>query len=184
MLIFSLLAIIAIIRAGHGNSWSYFNPSSGPSGFSGVGLAVVFGLLSFIGFEAAAMLGEETGNPRRNVPLAVRFALIGVGVFFVFVVYGLAAGFHLNTAAGLKAFLASPAQFTTLAQTVRVLAQAAGRPGRHRGAVLLHARRAEHHRAGGVRDGPGAHHPREPVRGAHPASSPRTSRSTRWSGSR
>jgi amino acid transporter len=117
MIIFSVLALIAIIRAGHGNSLSYFNPSSGPSGFSGVALAVVFGLLSFIGFEAAATLGEETGNAKRNVPLAVRFALIGVGVFFVFVVYGLVAGFHLNTAAGLKAFLASPAQFTTLAQT-------------------------------------------------------------------
>ena len=32
-------------------------------------------------------------NPKRNVPLAVRFgALSGIGVFFVFVVYGLAAG--------------------------------------------------------------------------------------------
>jgi len=115
MLIFSLLALIAIIRAGHGNSISYFNPTSGPTGFSGVGLGVVFGLLSFIGFEAAAVLGEETGNPKRNVPLAVRGALLGVGVFFVFVMYGLVAGFHMNTAAGLKAFLASPAQFSTLA---------------------------------------------------------------------
>src|SRR6202012_2095306 len=33
----------------------------------------------------------------------------------LFVMYGLVAGFHLNTAAGLKAFLASPAQFSTLA---------------------------------------------------------------------
>jgi amino acid transporter len=115
MFIFALLALIAIIRAGNGNSLSYFNPTSGPTGFSGVGLGVVFGLLSFIGFEAAAVLGEETGHPRRNVPLAVRGALIGVGVFFVFVLYGLAAGFHLNTAAGLKAFLASPAQFSSLA---------------------------------------------------------------------
>jgi amino acid transporter len=49
------------------------------------------------------------------VPIAVRGALLGVGVFFVFVLYGLAAGFHLNTAAGLKSFLASPAQFSTLA---------------------------------------------------------------------
>jgi amino acid transporter len=116
MCIFSLLAVISIIKAGSGNSLTYFNPSSGPTGFNGVGLAVVFGLLSFIGFEAAAVLGEETGNPKRNVPLAVRGALIGVGVFFVFVLYGLAAGFHLNSAQGLKNFLASPAQFTTLAQ--------------------------------------------------------------------
>ncbi|MGH3273395.1 MAG: APC family permease [Streptosporangiaceae bacterium] len=115
MFIFALLALIVVIRAGNGNSLSYFNPASGPTGFSGVGLGVVFGLLSFIGFEAAAVLGEETGNPRRNVPLAVRGALIGVGVFFVFVLYGLAAGFHLNTAEGLKSFLASPAQFSSLA---------------------------------------------------------------------
>jgi amino acid transporter len=116
MFIFALLALISIIKAGSGNSFTYFNPSSGPTGFNGVGLAVVFGLLSFIGFEAAAVLGEETNNPRRNVPLAVRGALIGVGVFFVFVLYGLAAGFHMNTGQGLKNFLASPAQFTTLAQ--------------------------------------------------------------------
>jgi amino acid transporter len=116
MLIFSVLALISIIRAGDGNSITYFNPSSGPTGFSGVGLGVVFGLLSFIGFEAAATLGEETANPKRNVPLAIRGALIGVGVFFVFVLYGLAAGFHLNSAEGMQNFLASPAQFTTLAQ--------------------------------------------------------------------
>ncbi len=116
MFIFALLALISIVRAGSGNSLTYFNPSSGPSGISGVGLGVVFGLLSFIGFEAAAVLGEETGDPKRNVPLAVRGALIGVGAFFVFVLYGLAAGFHLNTAEGLKSFLASPAQFSSLAQ--------------------------------------------------------------------
>jgi len=116
MFIFALLAAIAIVRAGDGNSLTYFNPASSPTGVTGTGLAVVFGLLSFIGFEAAAVLGEETGDPKRNVPLAVRGALIGVGVFFVFVLYGLAAGFHLNTAQGLEDFLASPAQFSTLAE--------------------------------------------------------------------
>lgn len=45
----------------------------------------------------------------------MRGALLGVGVFFAFVMYGLVAGFHLNTGAGLKAFFASPAQFSTLA---------------------------------------------------------------------
>ncbi|MDT5326470.1 MAG: hypothetical protein QOF25_3622, partial [Mycobacterium sp.] len=116
MFVFALLALISIIRAGSGNSLSYFDPTSGPNGLSGVGLGVVFGLLSFIGFEAAATLGEETANPKRNVPLAIRGALIGVGVFFVFVLYGLAAGFHLNTDEGMQNFLASPAQFTSLAQ--------------------------------------------------------------------
>ena len=115
MLIFTLLAVICIFRAGSGNSFTYFDPSAAPTGLSGLGLGIVFGILSFIGFEAAATLGEETGNARRNVPLAVRGSLLGVGVFFVVVLYGLAAGFHLNTAGGLKAFLNDPAAFSSLA---------------------------------------------------------------------
>ena len=116
MFIFTLLAVITIVRAGDGNSLTYFNPASSPTGISGTGLGLVFGLLSFIGFEAAAVLGEETGDAKRNVPLAVRGALIGVGIFFVIVLYSLAAGFHLNTASGLKAFLADPSAFSTLAE--------------------------------------------------------------------
>jgi len=115
MFIFTLLAIICIVRAGSGNSLSYFDPSAAPTGVSGLGLGIVFGLLSFIGFEAAATLGEETGNAKRNVPLAVRGSLLAVGAFFVLVLYGLAAGFHLNTADGLKSFLDSPAAFSSLA---------------------------------------------------------------------
>jgi amino acid transporter len=116
IVIFSLLALIAIIRAGHGNSITYFNPGSSIRGLSGLGLGVVFGILSFVGFEAAAVLGEETGKPRRNVPIAVGGSLLAVGVFYVFVLYGLAAGFHMNSAGGIRAFLASPSQFGSLAQ--------------------------------------------------------------------
>lgn len=115
MFIFTLLAVICIVRAGSGNSLSYFDPTASPTGLSGLGLGIVFGLLSFIGFEAAATLGEETGDAKRNVPLAVRGSLLGVGVFFVLVLYGLAAGFHLNTADGLQSFLDSPAAFSSLA---------------------------------------------------------------------
>ena len=115
MFIFTLLAVICIVRAGSGNSLSYFDPTAAPTGLSGLGLGIVFGLLSFIGFEAAATLGEETGDAKRNVPLAVRGSLLGVGVFFVLVLYGLAAGFHLNTADGLQSFLDSPAAFSSLA---------------------------------------------------------------------
>jgi len=115
MFIFTLLAVICIVRAGNGNSLTYFDPTAAPTGLSGLGLGIVFGLLSFIGFEAAATLGEETGDAKRNVPLAVRGSLLGVGVFFVLVLYGLAAGFHLNTADGLQSFLDSPAAFSSLA---------------------------------------------------------------------
>ena len=49
----------------------------------------MFGVLSFIGFESAAVLGEETRRPRRNIPLAVIGATVIIGVFYVFQMYGL-----------------------------------------------------------------------------------------------
>ena len=115
VLVFLVLAIIAIVKGGGGNTPAVFLPSSSPTGFSGVGVGVVFGILSFIGFDAAATLGEETRNPRRSVPIAVGGALVAVGVFYVFVMYALTAGYGLNNPANLKAFLSDANPFITLA---------------------------------------------------------------------
>ncbi len=115
VIVFLLLAVIAIVKGGSGNSVAVFSPSSSPTGVSGVGLGAVFGLLSFVGFDAAATLGEEVRNPRRAVPRAVGGALIAVGVFYVFVMYALTAGYGLNNPAHLKAFLGDANPFVTLA---------------------------------------------------------------------
>jgi len=115
VLIFVVLAVIAIADAGHGNTIKAFAPSSSPHGISGVGFGVVFGILSFIGFDAAATLGEETRNPRRNVPLAVGGALAFVGVFYVFAMYALTAGLHLNRTSALSRFLTDANPFVNLA---------------------------------------------------------------------
>jgi amino acid transporter len=115
VIVFFLLATIAIAKAGNGNTFAAFSPSSSPTGFSGVGLGVVFGILSFIGFDAAAVLGEESANPRRVVPLAVGGSVIGVGIFYVYVMYGLTAGYGLNDPAQMKAFLSDATPFVTLA---------------------------------------------------------------------
>jgi amino acid transporter len=117
VIVFLVLAVIAIARGGSGNSLTVFTPAASPSGFSGVGLGVVFGILSFIGFDAAATLGEETRNPRRNIPLAVGGALIIVGVFYVFVMYALTAGYGLINPANYKAFLNDANPIITLAHT-------------------------------------------------------------------
>ena len=69
VIVFLILAIISV--AGDGNTAAVFSPASSPDGISGVGLGVVFGILSFVGFDAAATLGEEGRNSRRAVPLAV-----------------------------------------------------------------------------------------------------------------
>lgn len=118
VIIFLILAIVAIAHGGSGNTPKVFLPSSSPTGVSGVGLGVVFGILSFIGFDAAATLGEETRNPRRNVPLAVAGSLGAVGVFYVFVMYALAAGYRLDDPKRLAAFLQDPNPFVTLGHTV------------------------------------------------------------------
>jgi amino acid transporter len=118
VVIFLILAVAAIAHAGGGNTAKVFLPSSSPTGFSGVGLGVVFGILSFIGFDAAATLGEETRNPRRNVPLAVAGALGAVGVFYVFVMYALTAGYGLDKQSNMNAFLKDANPFVTLGHNV------------------------------------------------------------------
>lgn len=112
--IFTVLGVVAIATAGEGNSTALYSFSGSPTGLSGVGLGVVFGILSFVGFDAAATLGEETKNPRRNVPLAVGGALLGVGVFYLFATYALSAGYGIADPTKLAAFLADTSPVGTL----------------------------------------------------------------------
>jgi amino acid transporter len=114
--VFVLLGIIVIAAAGRGNTLAVFTPAASPEGLSGVGLGVVFGILSFVGFDAAATLGEETRDPRRNVPLAVGGALVVVGIFYVFMMYALSAGYGLADPSRLDAFLNDRNPFGTLAR--------------------------------------------------------------------
>ena len=69
-------------------------------------LGVVFGFLSFAGFEAAATLGEEAKNPRRDIPRAILGVAIFGGVYFVFVTAVEMMGFGTD-AQGVAAFGAS-----------------------------------------------------------------------------
>jgi len=48
----------------------------------GLGVALMFALISYVGFEAAALYGEETRNPRRSVPLATYVSVVLITVFF------------------------------------------------------------------------------------------------------
>ncbi len=94
---------------------SPFVPASGTT-IGAVAFASVFGLLSFGGFEGAAALGEETNNPRRNIPLAIAAAVGFCGVFYTIVMLAQSLGFGLN-GAGIKAFSGSSAPVADLAKT-------------------------------------------------------------------
>ena len=69
-------------------------------------LGVVFGFLSFAGFEAAATLGEEAKNPRRDIPKAILGVAIFGGIYFTIVTAVEVMGFGTSDA-GVKNFIAS-----------------------------------------------------------------------------
>ncbi len=66
-------------------------------------LGIVFGFLSFAGFEAASTLGEETSHPHRDIPRAILGTAIFGGVYFTVVTAIEMMGFGTD-AAGIKAF--------------------------------------------------------------------------------
>lgn len=49
---------------------------------SGLGVAVLFALTGFIGFEATAVFRDEARNPERTIPRATYLAVIIIGVFY------------------------------------------------------------------------------------------------------
>jgi amino acid transporter len=81
--IFGGLAIWMLISNAGDVNLQPFNPSHATGEWSGVFKGMVFAILAFIGFEAAAPLGEEARNPRRNIPRAVVGSAILIGLFYV-----------------------------------------------------------------------------------------------------
>jgi amino acid transporter len=107
------LGVVVLEKVGTttGLSAAPFVPQAG-FGWSGVGYAMVFAVLSFAGFEGAATLGEETGDPNRAIPIAVLGTVILAGVFYVFASYVQVMGFGLGH---LKALASDSAPLNTLA---------------------------------------------------------------------
>ena len=82
--IFLVISALLIVNAEE-NTLSVFVP--GDAGLLPAFQGMIFCLLAFIGFEAAAPLGEETEEPRRTIPKAVIYSAILVGLFYVFNMY-------------------------------------------------------------------------------------------------
>lgn len=82
--IFLLISALLIVNAEE-NTLSVFVP--GEDGVLPAFQGMIFCLLAFIGFEAAAPLGEETAEPRRTIPQAVIWSAVLVGLFYVFNMY-------------------------------------------------------------------------------------------------
>lgn len=57
-------------------------PGGGGLAVGGAGVGIFFAFWSWVGFEMAPNYGEESRNPKRNVPLALYISVIGLGIFY------------------------------------------------------------------------------------------------------
>ncbi|MGZ3639717.1 MAG: APC family permease, partial [Ktedonobacterales bacterium] len=82
------LATIVLLHVGQqgGLTAAPFTTAGVPKG-GDLTIGIVLAVLSFIGFETAATLGEETTHPHRNIPRAVYGSMLVVGVFYVLMAY-------------------------------------------------------------------------------------------------
>jgi amino acid transporter len=106
ILIVSAIVLVRLVSGSapgdHHFTLSVFAVQPG-TGSSALFLGVVFGFLSFAGFEAAATLGEEAADPRRDIPRAILGTAIFGGVYFVVVTAVEMMGFGAD-AKGVDAF--------------------------------------------------------------------------------
>ncbi len=100
MVIIVALSITMIVGSGAHNNLATFTPSFSPSGWSGIFQGMIFVFLAFVGFEASAPLGEETANPKRNIPRAIVYSAIGIGLFYVLASYAGVIGWGVPHIAG------------------------------------------------------------------------------------
>src|SRR5438876_623728 len=107
-----LLARVILFKGGDsGLSLQPLNPAKATS-TSNLFLAVVLTFTGFIGFEAAAVLGEEAADPLRAIPKAILTAVLVALVYYVFVTWAMAVGFGVDNA---PAWARDPAALDTLA---------------------------------------------------------------------
>ena len=93
-----LLVALAVIFQGGGPDGLDFGASFSPASIfseaipGGVGIAFAFALASFIGFEATAIYGEESKDPKRTVPKATYTSVLLITVLFGVIGFGLVSG--------------------------------------------------------------------------------------------
>lgn len=100
--IFVFVSLVLIVHAGSKNTLDVFIPGS--QGIRPAFQGMIFCLLAFIGFEAAAPLGEEAREPKRTIPQAVIWSTIGIGAFYVLCYYAATVYFGVNRMGDFYAF--------------------------------------------------------------------------------
>ncbi|MFQ5816447.1 MAG: APC family permease [Terriglobia bacterium] len=83
----ALLALVALGFAVGGGEWSHFSPffaaPRGAGTLSAFGVALVAALWAYDGWNNLTMVGEEVRDPERNIPRALIFGVLGVGLVYM-----------------------------------------------------------------------------------------------------
>ena len=118
----TLLNVVVLVRLGVGAapagrhlSWQFLALPHGTN-ISIIAAGAVFGFLAFAGFEGAATLGEETSNPKRDIPRALKIAIAVVGAFYLLSIVAQTLGYGTSDGA-VKRFAGSAAPYGDLART-------------------------------------------------------------------
>lgn len=109
-----ILSVIVLSKVGAKGGLSLKPFKANGNSVSSIGQAVVFGFMSFAGFEGASSLGEEAKNPKKVIPLAILSAVFVTGIFYLLVSYIQVVGFGL-TSSGIKALASSASPLGDLA---------------------------------------------------------------------
>lgn len=100
----------AILVHGGGPDGITLHPFSFAAVTSGhLGIAVMFAMLSFLGFEATAIYGAECRDPGRSVPSATYVSVVLITVFFTFVTWTVVCAY--GTDGVVEAASTDPANF-------------------------------------------------------------------------
>ncbi len=100
MLVFDALCFINGAPAGSGGAaFSFIDFSTGT-----LGVAMLFAMGNFYGFEATVIYREECREPKKTIPRATFIAVIGIGTFYLLCAWGFIAHFGASevTAAAEK----------------------------------------------------------------------------------
>jgi amino acid transporter len=90
-----VVAVAILVQGGaDGINLTSFTPSSFMYGAPGI--ALMFAIASFIGFEATAIYGEESKNPTRTVPLSTYIAVTLIGVFYAFASWAIVLAYGVD----------------------------------------------------------------------------------------
>jgi amino acid transporter len=102
----ALLILILVKGGAQGQVPQAWNPGNSPTGLSGIGLAFIFIVFAFFGFESSTTVAEEVQRPRRNLPIALVGSVVLTGIWFCFAMYAVIVGYgpgHIGKLASASA---------------------------------------------------------------------------------